>query len=279
MFRMCQIILFAIIAALVIGCGDRTPEQQIEKVRDLVNAKKFEKAAEEVRALMKIKPTDSTLLFLGGLAYIGLEEYDSALSYAKKLTALYPRVLNGYRIQYEAAAKIGNYDAQLWAVGQMSYLDSTNRRQYYPEIAQLNFMRGDFGIAIATCREILTHDPGNSQVLFILASSLASIGRPDTAVTILRDIDARIPDQVEIVSNIATYLIRQNDYPLAEKEFRRLCRLYPDYVPGWYGLGNVLITRGDTAGAIGAYRSARSLDSSYLGVDSIIRSIDPLGLR
>jgi Flp pilus assembly protein TadD len=112
-----------------------------------------------------------------------------------------------------------------------------------------------------------------------MAGSMAAIGRLDTAVTILRDIDSRIPDQVEIVSNLASYLARQRDYEQAEKEFRRLCRLYPDYVPGWYGLGNVLVHKGDTAGAVEAYRSTRSLDSTYLGVDSILRALDPMGFR
>lgn len=274
-------IVFIVMSAVLtfISCGgDLTPEKRIEKMRDLVAAKKFDQAADQLTVLMRERPTDSQVLFLGGMAYLGLEKYDSAASYAKKYTALYPKDMDGYRLLYEASGKSGDYMAQLRTVSEMSYLDS-DRRKYFPEIARLNYEVGQYGMALATGRDILKNDPGNKQVMLIMANSYAAIGNLDSAVLILEEINHMVPDQVEVLTNLASFQARKSNYPEAERLFRRITELFPDYVAGWYGLGNVLLTKNDTAAAITAYRQARSRDSTYLGIDSILRSLHPLGLQ
>jgi len=271
------IVIWGIVA--FISCGESlTPEKRIEKMHELVAAKKFDQAIEQLKVLMVDRPTDSQVLFLGGMAYLGLEQYDSASSYAKKFTVLYPKDMDGYRLLYESSEKIGNFEAQLWAVSQMSYVD-TDRRKYFPEIARLNFQAGNYGMALATGRDILKNDPGNRQVLFTMANSYAAIGNLDSAILIMEQINNQTPDQVEVLANLAIYQAHKSNYPEAEKHFRRVTQLFPDYIAGWYGLGNVLLIRNDTADAITAYRQARNRDSTYLGVDSILRSLNPLGLR
>jgi tetratricopeptide (TPR) repeat protein len=265
--------------ATLISCGTGlTPEKRIEKMHDLVVAKKFDQAIEQLNVLMVDRPTDSQVLFLGGMAYLGMEKYDSAASYAKRFTSLYPKDMDGYRLLYESSEKIGNFQAQLWAVSQMSYMD-TDRRKYFPEIARLNFQLGNYGMALATCRDILKNDPGNREVMFTMANSFAAVGNLDSAIVLLEQINKLTPDQVEILTNLALFRAHKGDYTESETMFRRVTQLFPDYVPGWFGLGNVLLIRKDTADAVAAYRQARNRDSTYLGVDSVLRSLNPLGLR
>jgi tetratricopeptide (TPR) repeat protein len=263
-------------AALIISCGGKASlESRLAKAQKLADREKYEDALEELRPMIPQNPTNPDLLMLAGKVFLSLGQYDSAHFYSRQFTALYPTDLEGYRLLYQASGPIKNYDDQIWAVSQLGYLEN-NRRKYHLEIAELNFLRGEYSMAIRTCNQIFEYDPGNTQAMFIMANSLATIGQLDSAIAIMETLDRKDPDQVEIISNLAAFLVSKKDYDRAAIQFQRLTSMYPDYMPGWYGLGNVLLHNGDTAGAREAYGEVYSRDSTFLGVDSILREITPL---
>lgn len=260
------------------GCGEElTNEQRLDRFRALVQQEKYDSAEKELKTLASEFPTDSIVLYWGGKLYFETERYDTAMSYANKLTSLYARHLDGYHLLYDAAKEIGNSERQLWAVSQLGYF-AEDRRRYYNEIAELNLKLGYFGLTVSTCYTILEYDPDNLRVMFLLASSLASIGQFDSASIVMERIDRLYPGNPEIKSNLGSYLAEMGRYDEAEITFLELVRDRPDFIPGWYGLGNVMLQKGDTADAIDAYRKVFDFDSTFLGVDSILREIEPAGL-
>ncbi len=269
-------LLAALLAALAVSCGGKASlDTRLSKARSLFNREKYNDALDLLRPLIPKNPTNAELLMLTGQTFMSLGQYDSAHYYAKQYTALYPAHLEGYRLLYQASGPIKNYDDQIWAVSQLGYLEH-NRRKYHLEIAELNFLRGEYSMAIRTCNQIFEYDPDNTTAMFIMANSLASVGQIDSAITILQTLDRKNPDQVEIISNLASFWVSKQDYDRAGIQFQRLTSMYPDYMPGWFGLGNVLLHKGDTAGAREAYGEVYSRDSTFLGVDSIMRAITPL---
>jgi tetratricopeptide (TPR) repeat protein len=269
-------LLAAFLAAMAISCGgEASLDTRLSKARELFDRGKYQDAIDMLQPLIPEHPTNAELLMLTGQTFMSLNQFDSARYYAKQYTSLYPAHLEGYRLLYQASGKLKNYDDQIYAVSQLGYLEH-NRRKYHLEIAQLNFLRGEYSMAIRTCNQIFEYDPGNPKALFILANSLASTGQIDSAITILQTLDRKNPDQVEIISNLASFWTSKKDYDQAEIQFKRLTSMYPDYMPGWYGLGNVLLQKGDTAGAREAYGEVYNRDSTFLGVDSILRAITPL---
>jgi tetratricopeptide (TPR) repeat protein len=257
------------------GCGPKTIQERIVKARQWVEAGKFDKAAGELPELMRQMPTDSAVLMLGCRVYIGLNRPDSVVAYAKKLTALYEKRMDGYQILYQAAGAIDDYKTQLFAITQIGYLEN-DRPKYYPEIARLNFEMGSFGLGISVCEEMLKTDPENTQARFLLANGLASIGQLDSAIAIMTDLDLKNPGQIEILSNLGSFHVTKQDYPSALGYFQKATELFPDYIPGWFGLGHVRLSLGDTVGAREAYRQVYQHDTTFLGIDSILRSLEPL---
>jgi len=269
-------LLAAIAAAFVVSCGgEASLETRLSKARHLFDREKYSDALEQLQPMIPQNPTNAELLMLTGKTFMALRQYDSARYYAKQYTSLYPAHLEGYRLLYDASGQLKNYDDQIYAVSQLGYLEH-NRRKYHLEIAELNFLRGEYSMAVRTCNQIFEYDPGNTDALFILANALASIGQIDSAITIMQTLDRNDPDQVEVVSNLASFLVSNKEYDQAAIQFQRLTSMYPDYIPGWYGLGNVLLHNGDTAGAREAYGEVYMRDSTFLGVDSILREITPL---
>ncbi len=272
--RYCALPLILIIL-FAAACGPRTPQEKLAQVQRLTDAGRFEKAVEDLPELMKQFPTDSTVLLLGCRIYLGLNQHDSVVAYAKKLTALYPHRLDGYQILYQSAGKIQDFKAQLWAISQMGYIEN-DRPKYYPEIARLNFEMGNYGLGIEVCREILKSQPANSQALFMLANGLASVGQLDSAITIMKDLNLKNPDQIEILSNLGSFYATKQEFAPALEYFQRLTALFPDYIPGWFGLGHIRLSLGDTTGAREAYRQVYQRDTTFLGIDSILRSLNEL---
>lgn|GEM_PF-7086035 len=256
------------------GCGPKTIQEKITRAQQWVADGKFEKAAGELPELMRQMPTDSVVLMLGCRIYMGLNRPDSVVAYAKKFTALYERRIDGYRILYQAAGAIDDYKTQLFAVTQIGFLEN-DRPRYYPEIARLNFEMGSYGLGMAVCEEILKADPGNTQARFMLANGLASVGQLDSAIAIMSDLDRKNPGQIEILSNLGSFYATKQDYASALGYFQKATTLFPDYMPGWFGLGHVRLSLGDTVGAREAYRQVYQRDTTFLGVDSILRSLAP----
>jgi len=274
-------IIMSLVTALLLmvslaACGgDTSPKGKVAKIQQLIENKKYESALEKARALMPEMPTDSALLMATAKAYQGLDKADSAHSYAKKFTALYPMRLDGYQLLYATGEEVLDYDAQIWAVSQLGYLEN-NRRKYHQQIAELNFLRGEYGMAMKTCEMILEYDPGNSRALFVLANSLAAANQIDSAIAIMEQLNFKNPDKVEILSNLASFFVSKRDFDKAAIHFKRLTTIYPDYMPGWFGLGNVLLSRGDTLEAMRAYEQVWERDSTFLNVDSIMHELNRL---
>lgn len=264
-----------LVISCLTGCGkEATPEERIISLRELVDEGKYEKARKELWQVVDQRPTDSTVLFLGSRVFFELTWYDSAVSYGKKLCVLYPQHIAGYRLLYESAGKMEDYRTQLWAISQLGYIEGSRSRYYY-NIAELNFQLQEYGLAISTCDAILKNDPDNRSALFLKANSLASAGEIDSGISILERLDRMYPQSVEILSNMASFYATKRDYPQAEFHFQQITEIFPDYVPGWYGLGNVRLKLSDTSGARQAYGEVYARDSVFLRVDSILDAIAP----
>ena len=270
-----KIAMSLLILGLVVACGEElTDNQKLDRFRSLVQDGKYESAEKELRKLMIDFPTDSIVLYWGARMFYETENYDSAVSYSKKLTSLFYKHFEGYQLLRDAAEKSGDLENQLWAVSQLGYF-VRDRRRYYNEIAELNFKQGNYGLTISTCNTILEYDPDNLRIMFLLASSLAAGGSMDTAIKVMERIDRLYPNQPEIQSNLGLYLIAVGRLDDAENTFLELIRAKPDFVPGWFGLGNLYLEKGDTTEALEAYRKVYEIDSTFLGVDSVLRQIDP----
>lgn len=267
-------IIVSAVMTLTACDSEMTPETRLEKLRKLVTDEKYEAALQEIPLLKTAMPTDSVLLMLAGITYLGLNLPDSAHACAVQFTALYPTRLDGYHFLYRTSELTEDYDAQIWAVSQLGYLEN-NRKKYHMEIARLNFLRGEYGQAIRTCEMIFEYDSENPNALFIYSNCLATIGKLDSAIAVMEKLNRRNPDKIEVLSNLASFLVDKKEYDKAAIHFKRITALFPDYIPGWYGLGNVLISRGDTVGAKDAYIQVYSRDSTFLDIDSILHSLDP----
>lgn len=269
-----KLLILLVLSGLILpSCGeDLTTEQRISRLKLYTDTGKYAEAMDYLKQLKDESPTNAVVLMMGARLYFEYEQYDSALSYAKKYAALYSGDPAGYRLLYKVSKQIKEYDQQLWALSQLGYVEN-NRKPYLPEIAQLNMMKGNPGMAVAVCRDIVKYDPENQSVLFTLGSALSAIGKIDSAIIVMEKLRDLAPNKLEILVNLGMFYASADRYAEAEEIYGQAITLYPEFIPGWYGLGNVLAVKGDTAGAIKAYRHVSESDPTFLGVDTLLRNL------
>lgn len=267
-------ILFAVILLILTACGETTREGRLEQAWKNVKAEKYDKAQADFKVLYKNHPTDSAVLNVGAYIYGGLGQIDTALAYARKQVALYPKYLAAYYLLDTIAISARDYDQQLYAISNIGYIE--NRREiYWYRIAELNFLRGDYGICRTVCYEILKNHPDSSAAKFLLANALSAAGVNDSAIMVMERLHEEMPDRIEILSNLGVFYANVRQYARAKTAFEQLTRQRSDYLPGWMGLGNSCLMLGDSAEAIRAYRRVYMSDPTFYGVDSILKEIDP----
>ncbi len=269
-----RIIAILILCGLVLAaCSeDLTLEQRTSRLKRLTEQGEYDKAMEHLAILVKEKPTDQIVLMTAARLYFETGQYDTSLSYAKKFSSLYSEDVEGYRFLYTVSSQLNDYKQMLWALSQLGYKEK-NREKYLPEIAQLNLMNGSPGLAVAVCRDIVKYDPDNPQVLFTLGSALMEINKGDSAILVMERVNILQPNQLEVLANLGMYYAAASRIQQAEEVFGQITVLYPEFIPGWFGLGNVLTAKGDTTGAIEAYRRVSSSDPTFLGVDTLLRNL------
>src|ERR1700728_3217593 len=125
-------------------------------------------------------------------------------------------------------------------------------RQY----AQVALARGEFSLAIATCREVLGHNARDFESRYLLALGLALAGEPDAAIEQWRHVLRQYPRHFAAQLNLGVALSQRGENRAAIVELRAAAMLDPAQAEVHYSLGNCLLAVSDVEGAITALREA-----------------------
>ena len=71
------------------------------------------------------------------------------------------------------------------------------------------------------------------------ASALRDKGKEDEAISLLEDVLEKSPDSPTVMNDLGTWYAEKKDFPKAEKLFKRLIQLNPDFIEAYRNLGPV----------------------------------------
>jgi serine/threonine-protein kinase len=153
----------------------------------------------------------------------------------------------------------------------------TRRRSLPPVSFELLAVRlkhqGARAEAVTLLREIQGRHPNDFWINFNLANALWLPGvrsrvNLDESITYRRIAVALRPDNAAARTNLGTALRAKGDLAGAIREHRRAIELDPQLVNGHNNLGNALMATGDRAGALKAFRRAIELDPNHASAHS-----------
>jgi predicted Zn-dependent protease len=129
--------------------------------------------------------------------------------------------------------------------------------------AQVALQRGDRVTARSELETAIRLSPSFAGPAKALAALDAGEGKGAEAMEHVAAASAADPKDVEVRYLFATQLARANRLPEAEKEYREVIRLRPEFAGAWQGLGVIAKWRGDLGAAVPLFRKAAALDPNY----------------
>ena len=126
--------------------------------------------------------------------------------------------------------------------------------------------RGETAAAGAKYSAILAADPENWDVLFLHATALLQLGRPDEAVAALTRAAAARPEVPDVHNNLGVAYQAAGDWQNAARSYQAAIRAKPDYDRAVFNLGRLMESRKLLADAEKCFRQAvvlRPGDKSY----------------
>jgi Flp pilus assembly protein TadD len=119
---------------------------------------------------------------------------------------------------------------------------------------------GRFEEAVAAYRTALELRPDYTKAASNFGGALQGAGKLDEAGAVLRDLLKTTPDFAEAHNNLGGVLIEQGKFDEAIASIRRALSLRTDYLDAWNNLGNALMKQGRPDEAIAALRGALALN-------------------
>ncbi len=149
--------------------------------------------------------------------------------------------------------------------------DEMHRRAFEidPDDAETNAYRawkilqakGDLAAATSAAEKAFQAEPGNAEVLRLLAAFARTIGKFDTAVELAEMSVARDPVCPSCFYVLSTAYMMAGKYARAERTLRKRMTLAPG---GWHGLGDSLLARGEPQAALDAYNQQQDQVNYWL---------------
>lgn len=122
---------------------------------------------------------------------------------------------------------------------------------------------GRFNEATAVYREVLRHDPRNSDALHLLGLAAHQQGDHDSALRHIGAAVALSPDQAGYQSNLGEAYRALGRLDEAVESYGRALRIDPRCAAAHHNLGHALRQRGDVARAADSYRAAIKVKPDY----------------
>ena len=131
------------------------------------------------------------------------------------------------------------------------------------EIAIQHHQAGRLAEAEAIYRQILAHDPRQSDALHLLGVIAHQVGRNDLAVDLIRQAIELSPNVPEFHSNLGEAYRKLGALDSAVAAYRRAIAIKPDYAEAQINIGVALSDQGRMSEAIAAYRKAIEVRPNY----------------
>lgn len=150
--------------------------------------------------------------------------------------------------------------------------DSKRRTQYRLRIALNYVAQTKLKEALETVETALKDDPKSNDALSMRASLQLQNGdtaQTQAAVNDLQTLLSRTPDNAVVRYNLARAYHSRGELDAARVQYQEACKLRPDFVASWLGLGQVYLVKRDYGKALAAAESVLKVDASNLSAKVI----------
>jgi tetratricopeptide (TPR) repeat protein len=237
--------------------------EQIQSAFRHLQTGNVQQAEHICRELLTIHPHDSDALYLLGIIYDRIGDYDSAIESIKKSLQFNP--VNDY-----ACFDLGNIlrkkertDEAMLFYQKAVQLNPSNAGAHYCLAVALQ-EKGRFEAALNSYTKVLQINPNHADTYNNMGSVLQETGQLDQAVNCYRKALSINPDLFMAYNNLGNALMERGQFDDAVAHYQKAVGLNPDFAGGYCNLGVALQNKQEINEAVAAYQKAIGLDPDYI---------------
>ena len=231
----------------------------VEQLRALVAQGRWQKARARYQRLGKKAQNDVEALFLVGIAYGQLKEYEAALDSFQRVIALNPSMPAVYQNMGLALKELGRPQDAITAFRKAVQLKPDFIDAWCGLGLVCSSIRQYSG-AEECFRKALAVRPDNMTVQYHLAQTLRALQRHQEAFEIFSHLVNASPDSIELYEIIGNNFSEAGRYDEALQWYQRAIDIKPDFASVYYNLGLTYQTLGDLDNAVKYHRLATKYD-------------------
>jgi tetratricopeptide (TPR) repeat protein len=215
------------------------------------------------REILRVHPDDADALYLLGIIYDRIGDYDSAIECIKKSLQCNPA--NDY-----ASFDLGNIfrkkgltDEAIIFYQKTAQLNPSNAGAYYCLAVALQ-EQGRFDEALNSYTKVLQINPNHADTYNNMGSVLQETGHLDEAIKYYRKALSLNPNLFMAYNNLGNTLLDKGQFDDAVTHYQRAIGLNPNFAGGYCNLGVALQNKQKIDEAVSAYQKAIGLDPDYI---------------
>ncbi|MCX8173529.1 MAG: tetratricopeptide repeat protein [Thermoplasmata archaeon] len=228
-----------------------------------IQLKEFEKALESVERAGKLPGAEEkTILWLEGLAYLGLKEFGSARERFEKLIEIEekPEIL-----LHLATACAGLEDYASALIHLEKYLGTrTDDIAAWKMLSECYYATGDTERCLNALDKCIELNPGMHEAWYNKGTVLLMLGRFEDAEKVLLKAGELMPHDARVWNNLGTAYLGMERYDEAVRAFETAIAAELGNSEAWYNKGVALMRQGRHREAIECFDRAVSINPEYL---------------
>ena len=250
----------------------RHPQTRVVEVQFALKNKELAKAKESLLELLKFAPDNPDLLNLAGLTELELGNVSRAISHFQRAIYLAPEASAPKSGLARAYLRSGQPRRSLQTL-EANLARNPHDAQNLRLAAEAELQLGHADRAEALFQRALKSKPGNADLRTAVAMAQMQQGRSEAALSELQSLASTESSAVGDLALIST-LLRQRNIPAALAAIDGLRAKMPNTAQPETLRGQVLLSKGDLAGARTSYEAALKKEAQYMPAIQGMANID-----
>jgi tetratricopeptide (TPR) repeat protein len=213
--------------------------------------------------ILKEQPNNEAMLYLLGVVYAQLEEYDLAVQHLKKSLQCNTYYADAYLALGVIFQKKGLSDEAI-SYYQKAIEVEPDFAEAYENLGDIFRGKQKLDEAIAYYKRAIQYSPDSAEIYCTLANIFKEKGQHDLAIFYYRKALMYKPDYAEAYNNLGIIFREQIRLDEAKTYFQKALQLNPNYAEALYSLGLIDHQLGYTESATKCIEKAEAIEYSYL---------------
>jgi tetratricopeptide (TPR) repeat protein len=214
---------------------------------------------------LKLNPENAGAGIVLAKSFLAMGRHQEAMARLEKILERLPRDFEARMLMGDAKARAGDFEAAKKHFGEAALAWPASPLPHF-QAGQACVKAGDFSQALKDFEEAARRAPDDASVKNNVAYLLLALDKePERALALAKDVQAKLPDNLEIADTVGFALLKNGKPAEAVKALQKVAEGMPGNPLVRYHFGAALLAAGDRPGAVRELKAALAVPGGFPG--------------